>query len=231
MDKSTILNIIYITVLMTSLVIYYTREHLKQKRQGKPGTKKKNSDGASFIKGLDCLGYFQFTTPELLDELKNEMHDDYENHGELATLEKNNIPACNRLFSADAEELFEEGGIIEILTGLTFAFEVRRLKLDINDHFEEYKNNDGDQWVVVNGRKYIIYDTLEGSSPNWDTATNTLVYLLNKELSQQGSDERFYTISGGNDAKIILLTTALFDYISRSSIRDDFKPQLRLFEH
>jgi hypothetical protein len=180
---------------------------------------------SSFIERLAQLGYFQFTPPEVADQVKVEMSKHYEQYGELTSVDIDNHPVCHRLFSADEEELFEEGGMIAMLTSLKSAFEVRGLQLEINKHFEEYKNKDANQWVVLNNRKYILYDNFDGSFKTWDYATAVFGTMVNDELRLQGSNEQFYTLSGGNDAKIILLTKAQYDFITSADIKEELKPR------
>jgi hypothetical protein len=219
-EKQTIINLLYIIPLLIGIIIYYYRE----KRKRKLDTRKINNDGTHFIDKIAQLGYFQFTATEKLESLKTELKTGYEQYGELATIEINNQPVCNRLFSADAEYLFEEGGIFDMVTNLKPAFEIRKLSLDINDHFEHYQKNIANQWIIVNHRKYYIYDELDGTYANWELATIKLVSLLNQELTLQKSDEQFYCISGGNDGRIILLTSEQFNFLSKSNIKVDWRP-------
>lgn len=224
MDKGTIINILSIIPLSIALLIYYIRQHLKQKKT-LTETVKVNSDGQFFIDELNKLGYYKYTATEHLAELKSETLNEYEQHGYLSTIERNDLPVDYRLFPADAEDIFEEGGFIKVLHLLKNAFHIRKLSLEINEHFEEYLNNIANQWVIVNNRKYVIYENLEGHNASWQIATDELVSLINKELRQQSSDEQMYVISGGNDAKIIFLNSIQFDFINTFNLQNEFKPR------
>lgn len=225
MDKGTLLNIILLVLVLTGVLMYYYREHQKEKFTKKVNAQRKKRSASSFIERLEQLGYFQFTPPEVVDSVKVEMGKHYERYGELTSVDMDNHPVCHRLFSADEEELFEEGGMIAILKYLKFAFEVRGLQLEINKHFEQYKNKDANQWVILNNRKYILYNNVDSSFKTWEYATTVLGTMLNDELRVQGSNEQFYTVSGGNDAKLILLTKAQYDFIINADMKEELKPR------
>lgn len=215
MNKGDIANIVYMTILAAGIVIYYIRA---QKRKNQPDNqatspKKRNNSGIEFIEKLEALEYFKWTNQENLVELKAEMISNYDHSWKLSTLEKNELPVCHRLFHADAETLFEEGGFIEFLNRVQSAFTKRGLNLELEEHFEEYKNNVANQWIEVNGTKYTIYDNLDGENAEWEIATKAMLNLLNSELKNQNSDELVYPVHEGNDAQIVFLTPIQADLI------------------
>ena len=225
MDKEILANLIYIVLLLAGIVYYYFSQNRKKKVTEKPDDAHiVQRNGDDFIESLSKLGYFRYASPDKLKSLEEEVKICYQTHGVLGTLEEEWEPLCNRLFTADDEFIFEEGGIIETLKNLKPAFETRGLKLNIDENFEEYQQNVANQWIVINGRKYVIYDNIDGSQANWGIATERLVRLLNNELEQQGSEERVYQISGGNDSQIVFLTPQMFDFINSSDIDSDWKP-------
>lgn len=226
MDKGDLANLIYMAVLSIAIIIYYVRKDREKKRAKTAPKPNINHDGNDFIDHLNQIAYFEFVSSDRLAELKEEIKSTYEHHAVLSSVESDEQPVCHRLFGADEEFLFEEGGIIETLKLLKAAFEVRGLRFDIDDHFEEYLENTGNQWVVINQHKYIIYQDLDGSKAEWSDATEALVALLNEELKLQDSDEKFYQINGGNDCQIVLLTLSQFEFLKASKIDTDWKPTL-----
>ena len=227
MNRELIVNLAYMVPLALGIFIYYLRKHRKDKALLTVDHHSKvNSDGEEFLNKLDLLQYFEFTPSDKLDILKSEVKKCYENYGEIGTLESDGQYVCHRLYGADEESLFEEGGILDQLNVLKHSFEKRNLRFHINDHYEYYEENIGNQWVVINNRKYVIYEELEGSKSDWSYATDKLIDLLNKELHLQGSNEKFYRINGGNDAKLIFIRPELYEFLSKSALNEQWKPRI-----
>ncbi|MEL6557005.1 MAG: hypothetical protein AAFQ94_02405 [Bacteroidota bacterium] len=225
MDNESLINLIYIIPLLIAIIYFYIRQSRKKTTLEKSERVTiVQRDGDHFVESLTVMGYFRFASPDQLEALIEEVRICYQTHGVLGTLEENWMPLCHRLFSADAEFVFEEGGIIQTLKVLKPAFEIRGLKLEINDHFEDYSENIANQWVVINERKYVIYDALKASDAEWKIAIERLLDLLNSEFELQGSDERVYQISEGNDSQLVILTSPMFDFLISSDIESEWKP-------
>ncbi|MCV9387862.1 hypothetical protein [Reichenbachiella ulvae] len=220
------IEIIYMSVLAVAIFIYYYRQHQKEKSPKKTESKARiNEDGEHFLEALADHDYFRWTKEKTLDLLCDEIKRNYEQYGEISTIETNDRPACFRLYPADEEDLFEEGGFQYILPIIGGAFKKRKLKWEIRDFHENYQNNIANQWLVLNERKYIIYDQLDGKSAQWNLASEKLLMILNRELALQNSEERVYSIRGGNDHQIIFLNRAQFDFLRASNLREEDKPR------
>lgn len=226
MDIGRGIEYVYMGVLALAIFIYYYRQYLKGKKpQALDEPKKVNSDGNEFIEALVDLDYFRWVDVDRVEDLSSEMKQVYESFGELATIEQEAQPVCYRLYPADEEDLFEEGGIKALLELLMPAFEKRGLQLIVEEVVEEYEDNIANQWVVVNGRKYVIYDNLDGRSANWSMATSKVLNLLNEELKLQNATERVYSIRGGNDHQFLFLNSDQFNFLSHSKLRQEDRPR------
>lgn len=58
----------------------------------------------------------------------------------------------------------------------------------------------------------------------WGVAAKNFALMLNDQLSLQGSNERVYLISGGNDGSLVFLTSEQYSYIRQVLSDEEFTP-------
>jgi hypothetical protein len=148
--------------------------------------------------------------------LKSELVESFDRYKVLSTVSDDATlsPYDYRLYFCDGEALFELGGIESYLGYAKHAFEKRGLTLNWGNEISKQKGNNCDHRITVNDREYIAF---QGNMENlniWGAAQLNFYQLLNDQLELQGSDERVYPISGGEDGQFVFLTQELYDYIS-----------------
>ncbi|MDA3842864.1 MAG: hypothetical protein PF588_00660, partial [Candidatus Kapabacteria bacterium] len=118
-----------------------------------------------------------------------------------------------RLYMCDNETLFEYGGFTEMLEKVKPTFDKIGLKININNHFEEW--NDEKAWlnhrITINGTDYTIFKNFKYYG--WGEAVARFAQIVNQEAEKQSVEERIYLAHGGNDGFMIFLTKELYQYI------------------
>jgi hypothetical protein len=187
---------------------------------------KKRESGTDVVKKLDELGYFQYADSDIIPDLKSNLVKSFDGHKVLSTMidEETLLPYDYRLYFCDGEALFESGGLEEYLGFVKQAFEKRKLILDFSN---EISIQDGNYWnhrITVNGKEYVAFEGPMERMDIWAVAQLNFYRLLNNQLEMQGSDERVYPISGGEEGQFVFLTKKLFDYISTTFYQgNDFR--------
>jgi hypothetical protein len=178
--------------------------------------KESNENGADVVQKLEELGYFKYTDAKRIGDLKADLIKSFDQYKVLSTLSdyETLLPCDYRLYFCDGEALFEIGGLEEYLGYAKHAFEKRGLRLEWSNEVSEEKGNHWDHRITVNGKEYIAFKGTMERMDIWGIAQLNFYRLLNDQLEIQGSDERVYPISGGEDGQYVFLTTELFDYIS-----------------
>jgi hypothetical protein len=182
--------------------------------------------GMDVIKRLEELGYFKYADSEKIAELKSDLIKSFDSHKILSTVcdEKTFLPYDYRLYFCDGETLFEIGGLEEYLGYAKHAFEKRGLKLTWSNEISEQKGNVWNHRITVNGKEYVAFQGTMERMDIWGIAQLNFYRLLNDQLDIQGSDERVYPISGGEDGQFVFLTQELFNYVSTTFYQGkDFK--------
>jgi hypothetical protein len=65
--------------------------------------------------------------------------------------------------------------------------------------------------ITINNKKYIIFEKFKGYG--WGEAAQRFADIINDQLQLQGSAERIYLASGGNDGRAIFLTENQFNLL------------------
>jgi len=172
-------------------------------------------EAEQFVKRLEEIGYFKYADLSDIADLKQNMIANYDTDNELTTIwnDETGIPKDYRYYYCDGEDVYETGGIIELLNKLKPTFNKLNFKCDITNHFEEW--DDKNEWlnhrITINGTEYIIFKNF--TEMGWGEAPKRIAEIINIELSKQGIDEKIYLASGGNDGRLIFLTDELYKYI------------------
>lgn len=205
-----------VTFIVVSVVIFMfkQREKPRDTPQKKPSYTYNREEAERFVAHLDELGYFKYADSSDIDNLKKDMIDNYNIDAELTTIwDDAAIPKDFRYYSCDGEEVFEEGGITNLLKDFKHTFDKINFKCDVTAHFEEWDNEN--KWlnhrITINGTEYVIFKNFVGNG--WGEAPERIAEILNIELSKQKKDEKIYLASGSNDGRLVFLTDELYKYI------------------
>lgn len=189
-------------------------------------TSKRKDSGTDVVIKLEALGYYKYANPDKVAELKTDLVNSFKKYKIVSTVmdDKTLFPYDYRLYFCDGEALFEEGGLEDYLGYAKHAFEKRGLKFDWSNEVSEEKDNHLNHRISVNGKEYVAFEGSMELMDIWGVAQLNFYRLLNDQLEMQGSNERVYPISGGEDGQFIFLTPELFDYISTTFYQGkDFK--------
>ena len=184
------------------------------------------NEAENFVKRLDELGYFKYTDSLDLANLKENMIDCYDPESGLTTIwdDSTKTPKDYRYYFCDGEEVYEQGGIINLLKDLKPTFDKLDFKCEITDHFEKW--DDKNKWlnhrITINGTEYVIFKNF--AEMGWGEAPKRIAEILNIELSKQGKDEKIYLANAGNEGILIFLTDKLYKYIYSVYKNPDWKP-------
>ncbi|MFK7770712.1 MAG: hypothetical protein AB8F94_01180 [Saprospiraceae bacterium] len=178
------------------------------------------------IEDLGKLGYFKYSSPEDINDLKTELERCIREHKELHTIyseepEKEFIAKDFRYINCDHEELIESHAE-DTLEYLSFSFDKMNLPFSwksIKKGFDEEKDLAYNK-IQINGKSYILYQT------GWSQYAYDFVKIINDQLEILNSKERLYLLAGGNDGDLILLDNKLKEYFDEHiELREAWKPR------
>lgn len=179
-----------------------------------------------FVNKLTVLGYFKYADKENVERLKNNLIENYDPGNELVSLwdDKTGAPLDYRYYWCDGETVFEQGGFTALLEQVKPTFDKIGLKINVTDHFEEWdtKNEWLNHRITINGTEYVIFKNFRGYG--WGEAAARFAQIINQEAEKQSIPEKVYLASGGNDGRLIFLTTEQYDYIYSIYINKLWKP-------
>lgn len=139
--------------------------------------------------------------------------------------DSSNLPKDFRYYFCDGEEIFEEGGIRELLNELKPVFEKMNFRCIVTNHIEEW--DDKNQWlnhkITINGTEYVILKNYTGND-GWGEVPFRIAQILNIELRKQNINEQIYLVNGGNDGRLALLSKAQYELIYKTYKDDNWKP-------
>ena len=165
---------------------------------------------------LEALGFYKHTNHQLVDELKEKSI----KTGYLFWDE------TERIYMSDAEDL-AEGFIDELLN------EIEPFLMKEGVTIESYEQtHTGDTYaIVVNHRKFSIWnDEIDKDLDPWELATNRTFAIVNLFLREAGSNERIYSLYGGNDLFALFLTEEMYEVINKSRLIKESEKPLRYGE-
>lgn len=191
--------------------------------------KDRKVEAEKFVNKLDELGYYKYAEKEDVILLKNEMKEMIEEFGSQGTLitvwdEETMISRDYRYYLCDGEDVFEEGGIPDLLKDLEPTFRKLDFKINVDNFTEEW--DDINKWlntrIIINGTEYIIFEKFKGVG--WGEAPMRIANALNKEMEKQGIKEKIYLIAGGNEGNLVFLTEELYQYMYKYFKDPIYKP-------
>lgn len=156
----------------------------------------------SLLIELEALGFYKHTDNQIVDELKEKSN----KTGYLFWDE------TQRIYKSDAEDL-AEGSLGE------FFKEIEPFLKSEGVTIESYEqSHTGDNYeIVVNHKKFLIWnDKIDNHLDLWELATNKIFSVVNLLLHEAGSNERLYSLYGGNDLFAIFLTEKMYETITKS---------------
>ncbi len=187
-----------------------------------------NSEEAkNFVEKLYQLGYFKYVDSIQIEDLKKEFIQHYDPKfagGIITTFEdETGLPKDYRLYFCDGEDIFEEGGVKNLLKELQPTFTKIGLKLEINNQQESINSlNQLNHDITINNTEYVIFKNFEGIG--WIEAPQRISEIINSELEKQNINEKIYLISDGNDGMLIFLSSEQYKFLSEGVIRNDWFP-------
>ena len=213
-------------ILLVIITVYlYTKN--KKENNRKPVKKVYSREEAEeFVNRLELLGYFRYAAPGEVAALKEGMIESYDPDSELTSIwdDKTFTPKDFRYYFCDGEDVYEQGGIINLLKDLRPTFDILGFKCEVTDHYEEW--DDENKWLnhsmTLNGTAYTIFENFKETG--WGEAPLRIAEILNGEMKKQGIEEKIYLASGGNDGRLVFLTDQLYKYISTIYRNPNWKP-------
>lgn len=162
-------------------------------------------DRKSIESKLNELRYFEFADS---DSVIEETFKDYKNDGRI------NFPwnSLNRLFSIDAESLYESGGLESHAKDLVNLFEMFGINLIVGECKEEF-DSDSDTYIKrevnINGKVY--------ATPNvngWGSAFKSGLELANDLLIDSNLKLKVYGLFMDENSTLIILNKEQFEYLN-----------------
>jgi len=161
-------------------------------------------DRKSVEEKLKDIGYFKFADSENVFE---DTFKDYQEDGQI------NFPwnGLNRIFSIDAEGIYEAGGLESHVIELKDLFHKYGIQLDIGQCTEEFDNQSSTytkREVLINGKTY--------ETPNvndWGSGFNSGFKLTNQLLLEYNFDGKVYGLFMDETSSLIILNKEQFEYL------------------
>jgi hypothetical protein len=173
------------------------------------------------VDSLEKLGYFSFTKPADLKNVKQEIADGYDRSKFLTTAfdEENYVGLCGRYHPCDHEALFEIGGLEEYLQQVKPIFDHLGIPLEWSDEF--WSEDISIHTIVLNGKKYDAIRRNPSDDKIWSWAMKNFAEMLNDQLSIHNSPEKIYPLYSGNDGIFYILTDAQYTFICQHFSSND----------
>ncbi|TFF40628.1 hypothetical protein E2R66_00130 [Mucilaginibacter psychrotolerans] len=176
--------------------------------------------GKELVYNLEKAGYFKYTDNDKLAFVQDSIIKHFETDKVFIT-EFNSKPPFKsydlRFYDCgDGEELYEEGGVIDLLKEMQPFFDKNRVKLHYSD--DNYINDFHS--IKINGRTYVM---AKGSLLMWGETMAQFVEMVNFELQDQHSSERLYLMTNENEY-MMFLTQEQYDILT-ANLAFDKRPQ------
>jgi hypothetical protein len=165
------------------------------------------ADAEQVVDRLIEMGYWKFVPESRRTDVRRQLIESAAKRYLDTDWNDDCVAADLRGYPADNEDL-AEGQVGATILLMRPALEKEGVKLDsVVDDFGEKKYE-----VVINGQRHLIYEG-DGGGDSWSLALRRLLEIVNGLLEGAGSSERVYAIYGGNDGRVMLLTSEMHDYI------------------
>lgn len=187
-------------------------------------------EATAIVNELDAAGYYKYTDPENIPDLKDDLVNSLSTSGVLSTIEDfdTSVPLDYRYYCLDCEMLYEQDGVKEQLETMQPTFDKIGLALNISHHIEEVSPDKlVDHRITINGKHYTILTYFD--KDGWGETAQRFVEILNDQLTLQQKDEQLYLINAGNDGGCAFLTDEQFSIIDRA-LKDELWKPLKVTE-
>jgi hypothetical protein len=162
------------------------------------------TDISPLLSKIGGLGYYKYIGPSQIEDVKKKSL----SAGYIFGWEDS-----GRDFTADAENL-AEGGIAEFYNTIESFLLRQNVNIMISSDFSENGYS-----VKVNDKYYVIYNKDELESKDiWELSTIRCFSIVNVLLKEVNSNERLYTLYGGNDLRAVFLTDEIYNAIIDAEI-------------
>ena len=217
-------NIINILILSTSLMtLSYLgiKNFFKSNRNSTVHT----IQIEKIIYDLENMNYFKYVPNEILENAQNQFKERYDREQGVPSYEIDYKLLDDKRHGLDGEDNNNVNGFLWTLESLKPSIEKRGIKMDIGNYYDNFDPNTQtrDEGITINNREYIVYDN-KVSINGWGESPKMFAEILNSELEIQGSDERIYLGSGGNDGYCVLLTIEQYEYFDKLFQNEWTKP-------
>jgi hypothetical protein len=168
------------------------------------------SEAESIVDQLIALGFLKFTPESIREAVRQQLIESVQGNYLDSEWDDDCISADRRSYFADGEDL-AEGGVGKCLLEMKEVLAREDVLLrNVEDDFGSDSYH-----VVVNREKHLIYENLAINQQNpWGLATKRLLEIVDLLLERAGSAERAFGIyCGGNDGRIILLTSDMHELL------------------
>lgn len=182
--------------------------------------------GKEIVSELDKLEFFNLTDESELETAKQEFAESKDKWNFFSGTIRGETTdyTDNRFFAVDCETLFETDGLTEYLDKVKSSFEKLELKLDYANEKSEQTDNYWKHTIELNGTEYVAFDG-QFTNYDWGIAYLNFIKMLNSELKNQNSENRFYPIKCDNDGEMVLLTFKQFDFAKKHFPNDNEHPK------
>ncbi len=177
-------------------------------------------DWEFFSNQIEELGYFRYVKESKKKHIPRMLQKMKKTHSLFSVM-------VNRDYPADEERLAECG----VKNFMMDIMSILRINNVIIDNIDERCSRDGYN-LNINGKEFVMYSGEEVDKVGvniWNLTKERAFSMINKMLRVAGSDERIFSLYGGNDHWCVFLTLALHDIIVRSNLIAE-ATDLKLYE-
>jgi len=205
-----------------------------QKKEQKQNVQSKKTEskiveklsGKEIVSELDKLEFFNLTDESEIETVKQEFAESKDKWNFFSGTMRGETTdyTDNRFFAVDCETLFETDGLTEYLNKVKSSFDKLGLRLDYANEKSQQTDNYWKHTIELNGTEYVAFDG-QFTDYDWGIAYLNFIKMLNSELENQNSENRFYPIKCDNDGEMVLLTFKQFDFAKKHFPNDNEHPK------
>lgn len=164
------------------------------------------------------LGYFKYVNELQKELVMAQTFENYQDNGAI------NFPweGTNRIFSIDAEFIYEAEGVKDQIQGMLDLFSALGIALVIEDYIEEFNdetNTYTERSITLSGKKYDV-----SGVEDWATAFYAGINLIESILADHGLTEKAYFLNMDETSAMILLDEPLYNYLNEIIPEDAERP-------
>ena len=165
---------------------------------------RKPARGLKLADELEPMGFYKYVSPDQIAAIKAEIAEDA----------ADGFLGAGRAFDANCESL-AEGGVKDLLDDLRPALEVEGVEL--GDIGQSYDPETTGYILTVGADQHAMWSGSEAKQA-WELTTTRAAGLINRWLTEAGSQERVHLLHGGEDGVFVLLTPGQRALIAKSGV-------------